>query len=309
MKKRGDSKIKVSRTNLYLIYPEDIWVIGYDTKDGEDHILFDERTKQDPNKEFVKNIKQNGVIEPVTIRRNGGDFECVAGRRRIVGARLANQQLVKEGSPRIKVPCLVSRGNDTKLFELNITTNMHRKPMTTMQCARMALRYTEVLGRSSQEAANTFGVSRQSIAVWLKLCDLIEEVQDCIDAGEFSATAAVKMFHGKSNEQQKAKLARLRNKTEHKPTNGRPKGPSRPTLRKLVDEISGVVNSGVHEQFLRGLQFVLGEISAEQAGIERFVSNGRKSSSTSKTKHKLRLLRRDSSSPQTSQRLVHGSGS
>lgn len=274
--KNGKFEAEVSRTNLFLLWPDDVWVCGYDTDDGEEHVLYDERVEQEPDQEFVDSIKRVGVLDPILARRNGERIEVTAGRRRVLGCRMANREREAEGLLPYKIAVKLVRGTESDMMDFNIITNIYRKPMTTMQCARMASRYIGGLGRSIQDAADAFNVSRQAISGWMKLTELISGVHTMVDSGELSATAAVDMFYGKTEEQQATLLAKLTNKadkTVRKPTNGRPRGPSRPTVRKLVDEVSGLSDcGGVHEEFIKALRFVLGEVSAEEIGVDRFIA-------------------------------------
>src|SRR5574343_2047869 len=67
--------------------------------------------------DLAENIKQNGLINPITIRPMGDRYEVVAGHRRLSACKIAGI---------IKIPCVVRELDDTKTFEVMAAENLER---------------------------------------------------------------------------------------------------------------------------------------------------------------------------------------
>lgn len=261
-----------TRMNAFGMDPWELVIIGLDTKHGPgEHPLYDDRIKNELRESLVRNVMVYGVIEPVIIRKDGDVPEVVDGRQRVRAAREATRRLEREGAEGVLVPTMVKRGEDSKMVGISISLNELRQENSPLQKARSASRFLD-LGQGEQDLSDAFGVSTTTISTWLKLVDLSTEVQALIESGEVSATVAVQRCHGKPRKEQLAAL-RKGGKTKL----GRPSGPSRPTLRKVVTELDGLVeNGGFHPEFLRAIRFVLGEVSPEEVGLAHLMPTPKK---------------------------------
>jgi len=174
-----------------LVDPDDLVIIGLDTKDGTEHPLYDPRIKLSISDQEVASIAFYGVREPVTVRRNDGRLEVVDGRQRVRRARLVKAEQIKRGEDPIKVPCLFEKGSDADLFALSRTLNTHKAdgPMTTAQNVQRMM----ALGKTIGEVALAYQCSEQTIRNYQAMLDLAPDVIAAMVADEISSTTAIQL--------------------------------------------------------------------------------------------------------------------
>lgn len=179
-----------SRGSVFLVDPDNIVIIGVDTDDGPEHELYQEGLKRPLDQAMVASVIEHGVLEAISVRKNGSFVEAVTGRHRTLWARAANEKLASAGGEPRLVPCIVKR-LDTKTAGLQmVVENEHRKqPDDPIVRARHAQRMI-TNGHDTKSAARAFNVSPQAISQRLKLLDLAAPVQKMLEAGQLSASAA-----------------------------------------------------------------------------------------------------------------------
>ena len=115
------------------------------------------RTRIDDVSDLVASIKENGLMQPITVRwthkndKNGipTGYEVIAGSRRLTACK----QLGIE-----KMPCIIKTCDDAKAFELATTENLVRENMTAVDEA-VAVKKLFDEGKSRIEVAAIFGKS------------------------------------------------------------------------------------------------------------------------------------------------------
>lgn len=268
-----------SRLNAFNMSPEDLVIIGLDTKDTEEHPLYDKRIHLKLDEGMVKNIMVYGVIQAVTVTKIGGVPCVVTGRQRVRCSREANKRLLAEGKEPIRVPVMLKKGDDHRLFGFSVSENENRQDDNVIQKAENVARYLD-MGRSEAEAAITFGVTKTTIKAWLSVLETIPAVRRAVEQGLLSATAAAKLA-GLTPEKQREALAELL--ASGKPTvkkattiasnaNGGSKSmtPGKRKLLKLVGHDEAIDELG--EDFIRGVRFAIGDLDASAVkGLKGFL--------------------------------------
>lgn len=204
--KRGQSTLQFDPNDLIVL-------------DDQNHPLYDPREKLDLDEAMVRNIMAIGVINPITIAKDGeGRPMVVAGRRRVMHAREANRRLVEAGSEPRTIPAIPRResGNNTLLFAVSISENEHRLDDTPIGRARKAARLLD-MGASEDDAATIFGVTAQTIRNWMALLDTSAPVQKAVEKGEISASTAVTLGKLETAAEQTAALEELKKAAPPKP--------------------------------------------------------------------------------------------
>jgi len=138
------------------------------------------RTLFDPLKqeELVASIKEHGILQPILVRRVGHErYQLVAGERRFRAAQAAGLTVV---------PALVKEVEDRQQLEIAIVENLQREDIGVMEAARAYRRMIDEFQMTQETVAQRLGKSRSAIANTLRLLNLPEEVQDCIERGEIS---------------------------------------------------------------------------------------------------------------------------
>ena len=128
--------------------------------------------------ELSDSIKQNGVLQPILVRKKGDKYEIVAGERRYQASKLAG---LKE------IPAIVREIDDTEVFQLALIENLQRSDLTPIEEARGYRQLLDTKGLTQEGLAKILSKSRSAIANTLRLMDLPKEVQDMMEEGQITA--------------------------------------------------------------------------------------------------------------------------
>lgn len=127
--------------------------------------------------ELAQSIRQQGVMQPIVVRRKGYEFELIAGERRFRASRLAGLT---------EVPALVRDIPDEQLLEFALVENIQREDLSPMDEARAYQRLIEITKLSQQAVADKVGKNRATVANSLRLLQLPPEVSEMVGRGELS---------------------------------------------------------------------------------------------------------------------------
>lgn len=128
--------------------------------------------------ELAASIKENGIIQPLIVRKKGKGYEIVAGERRW---RASVKAELKE------VPCIVRELDDEQNMLLAIVENMQREDLNPMEEAEGLNQMIAAYGLTQEQVSKSIGKSRPYIANSLRLLKLPAEIQDMISEGNLSA--------------------------------------------------------------------------------------------------------------------------
>ena len=128
--------------------------------------------------ELSDSIKQNGVLQPILVRKKGDKYEIVAGERRYQASKLAG---LKE------IPAIVREIDDAEVFQLALIENLQRSDLTPIEEARGYRQLLDTKGLTQEGLAKILSKSRSAIANTLRLMDLPQEVQDMMEEGQITA--------------------------------------------------------------------------------------------------------------------------
>lgn len=185
------------RLNAFGMDPNVLVIIGYDTKDGPEHALWDERMCP-PRlaEEDIRNIKLLGVQEPVLVRKDGERVVVIDGRHRVLWCRAANARLREEGASKDQlhlVPCIVKRGDDAKVMGLMAALNEVAVRDSPIVRARKAQRLLD-RNQSEDHVATIFGISVVELRRLLKLLDLDDQVQGLVATRQIASSTALTLL-------------------------------------------------------------------------------------------------------------------
>jgi ParB family chromosome partitioning protein len=125
----------------------------------------------DKLKQLSQSIKEDGVLQPIVVRRTGEKYQLVMGERRLQAARLA-------GMP--KVPVLVKNVKDVDSLRLALVENIQREDLNVIEVAYAYRALVGSFGLTQSDLAQLIGRDRSSVANTLRLLNLPQEVQDMI---------------------------------------------------------------------------------------------------------------------------------
>ena len=134
--------------------------------------------KPDELAELADSIKQNGVLQPILVRKKGDYYEIVAGERRYQAAREAGLE---------EVPVIIREISDDDVFKLALIENLQRSDLSPLEEASGYRQLIKEKGLTQEELAKILSKSRSTITNTLRLLDLPEEVQELVDEGRLTA--------------------------------------------------------------------------------------------------------------------------
>ncbi len=122
--------------------------------------------------ELAESIRLHGILQPLSVRRReAGDFELIAGERRLRAAMLCGLR---------EVPCLLSQANRETSALLALIENLQRRELDFLEEAYALERLIEVYELSQEEAAAKLGKSQSTVANKLRLLRLPAEVLEML---------------------------------------------------------------------------------------------------------------------------------
>ena len=128
--------------------------------------------------ELSKSIEQNGVVQPIIVRKSTiKGYEIIAGERRYRASKLAGLK---------SVPAVIREFDDTQMMEVALLENLQREDLSPVEEAQAYQSIMTKLNYTQEMIAERMGKSRSHVANYLRLLTLPQELQDKVSAGEVS---------------------------------------------------------------------------------------------------------------------------
>lgn len=126
---------------------------------------------------LANSMKAAGVIQPVVVRQVGNSYELIAGERRLRAAKLAGLTTI---------PALIRETDAITQAQLALIENIQREDLNPIDRAEGYRLLIDQLGLTQAELATRLGEDRSSIANYLRLLDLQEDVRQHLRHGRLS---------------------------------------------------------------------------------------------------------------------------
>ncbi len=128
--------------------------------------------------ELAESIRASGVVQPVILRPiANGRFQLVAGERRWHASKRAGKTTI---------PAVVRQISNEQAMEITIIENLQREDLNPMEQARAFERLSREFSLTQEQIAARTGKDRASIANFIRLLKLPEDVQNALEAGALS---------------------------------------------------------------------------------------------------------------------------
>ncbi|SNV50980.1 Probable chromosome-partitioning protein parB [Chryseobacterium taklimakanense] len=135
---------------------------------------FDEKALND----LAQSIKNLGVIQPITLRKDGDRFEIISGERRFRASKIAGLK---------SVPAYIRLVNDQELLEMALVENIQREDLDAIEVALTYQRLLDEIGLTQENLSQRVGKERSTITNSIRLLRLSPDVQNAVRSGEISA--------------------------------------------------------------------------------------------------------------------------
>jgi ParB family transcriptional regulator, chromosome partitioning protein len=134
---------------------------------------FDEKTL----KELADSIKENGVFQPIIVRKSVNGYEIIAGERRCRASKIAKKTTV---------PAIVRAFTESQMMEVAVLENLQREDLTPLEEAQAYDMLQKNLGLTQEEVSKRMGKSRPYIANYLRLLTLPNKSKHLLQHGDLS---------------------------------------------------------------------------------------------------------------------------
>lgn len=144
--------------------------------------------------DLAQSIRENGLIQPITVRECEGKYQIVAGERRFRAMKLNGV---------MDVPVLVMDANDVQMAEMALVENIQRENLSAIEEAKSYIEIMKFSGMNQSQLALRVGKSQSSIANKIRLLNLDEEVQSAVNSRQISerhARALIGLDEGKQHD-------------------------------------------------------------------------------------------------------------
>ncbi|QDT38713.1 ParB/RepB/Spo0J family partition protein [Stratiformator vulcanicus] len=149
------------------------------------HVELIDRNPFQPRKDFgepeiielATSIRRHGVLQPLLVRPAEGQYQLIAGERRLMAARQVGLETV---------PCRVLEVEDRLVCEVAIEENLKRKDLNVLEKAQAFRDYIDRFDSTVEELAQNLGLNRSTVSNYIRLLDLTEPVKRSIRKDEIS---------------------------------------------------------------------------------------------------------------------------
>lgn len=125
---------------------------------------------QDALLELSQSIKEYGVIQPISVRRNGEKFyELVAGERRLRASQLAGLQ---------EIPAIIVDMKDNESAVIAMIENLQREDLNYIEEAEGYYNLIKEHGLTQEELAERIGKKQSTIANKLRILKLNDNIKE-----------------------------------------------------------------------------------------------------------------------------------
>jgi ParB family chromosome partitioning protein len=140
---------------------------------------FQPRTNMDDERieELSRSIRANGIIQPIVVRKVDSGYEIIAGERRWRAAQRVGL---------LKVPVVVRDVPEDRLLALALIENIQREDLNPIEEAHAYRRLVDEFYLTQEQIADAVGRDRSSVANFLRLLRLPQEVRANLASGALS---------------------------------------------------------------------------------------------------------------------------
>jgi ParB family chromosome partitioning protein len=134
--------------------------------------------EEDTLNELARSIREQGVIQPITVRKLGYDkYQLISGERRLRAAKLAGVNVI---------PTYIRVANDQQMLEMALIENIHREDLNALDIGISYQRLIEECKMTNEELSERIGKDRTTITNYIRLLKLPPQIQLAIRDNKIS---------------------------------------------------------------------------------------------------------------------------
>lgn len=135
------------------------------------------RFQEEALDELAKSIAARGLLQPILVRRQGADYQIIAGERRWRAAQRAGL---------LSVPVIVKDFDEAETLEIALVENIQREDLNAIEEAEAYRRLIHEFGHTQEALGRIVHKSRSHIANLLRLLDLPASIREAVAEGTLS---------------------------------------------------------------------------------------------------------------------------
>lgn len=207
---------------------------------------------EDELRGLAESIKEQGLLQPIVVRKVNNEYELVAGERRLRAAKIAGLE---------KIGALVRNYSNEESMNLALLENLQRSDLNPMEVAEAYKRLMKEGGMTQEELSKKLGVKRSSVANTLRLLNLPEVVQNYVRTEKMSETGA-RAIAGLPDFEAMASMAK------EAVENGW-------SVRNIENSVATWKNKGAEENQEKKVKVTkkIASVSKQDANLEKFIQN------------------------------------
>ncbi len=146
--------------------------------------------------DLVSSVKKHGILQPlvVSVRENDGEYELIAGERRLRAAKEVGLE---------QVPIVVRTVNEQEKLELALIENIQRQDLNAVEEALAYKALIDEFNLTQEEVAREVGKSRSAVANTIRLLDLPNEIRKALQDSKISRSHARTLLAEPDSQKQK----------------------------------------------------------------------------------------------------------
>ncbi|TVM04072.1 MAG: hypothetical protein CV087_01355 [Candidatus Brocadia sp. WS118] len=181
----------VGQDVIIKINPKDV-----QPSDHQPRHLFNEGEMQG----LIESIKKHGILQPVIVKPLPHGYMLIAGERRW---RAAKQLGLKE------IPAIVRHSDGANTLEIALIENIQREDLNPIEKGKGFKELVGKFGLTQEQVAKAMGKDRSSVANYLRLLELPQEIQEYVSRGTLSMGHARAILAVRDHETQRMICERI----------------------------------------------------------------------------------------------------
>ena len=124
--------------------------------------------------ELASSIRELGIIQPITVKRDGERYIIISGERRWRASQMVGMETL---------PAYIREADDENLHAMALVENIQRQDLNAIEIALSMQRLIEECGLTQEAMADKVGKKRSTVSNYMRLLSLPAEVQLALKEG------------------------------------------------------------------------------------------------------------------------------
>jgi ParB family transcriptional regulator, chromosome partitioning protein len=125
--------------------------------------------------DLANDIRTNGLINPITVRKTDDKYEIIAGQRRYLAIKLLNLKLIS---------CNIISVDAQKAEEISLVENVQRNQMTYSDKIKTYAKLFDIYNKDIDKVINAINISRYTLQKYLKISSLPSDIISLLDSSQ-----------------------------------------------------------------------------------------------------------------------------